>query len=155
MAKKILCIFIGSANDLVNSAYISCFFKVENSFSYALYQSPFKTLISSQASYKSNLDFQVWSKQKNYDTKQNYTTEQFIKEPFCRLLKSEKLTLISLKCPFDVFKSPKKTRLFSRISALASKTYFFDLTSFQRLGQKSWKKFRLFFGRFEETKRTF
>ena len=35
--KKILCIFIGSANDLVNSAYISCFFKVENSFSYALY----------------------------------------------------------------------------------------------------------------------
>ena len=29
------CIFIGFANDLVNSAYISCFFKAENSFSYA------------------------------------------------------------------------------------------------------------------------
>ena len=77
MAKKILCIFIGSANDLVNSAYISCFFKVENSFSYALYQSPSKTLISSQASYKSNLDLKVWAKQNKIMTLevQNYKTE--------------------------------------------------------------------------------
>ena len=33
--------------------------------------------------------------------------------------------------------------------------YFFDFTSFKRLGQKSLQKFRWFFGRFEDTKRTF
>jgi hypothetical protein len=33
--------------------------------------------------------------------------------------------------------------------------YFFDLTSFLRPGWKSWKKFHWFFGRFEDTKRTF
>ena len=33
--------------------------------------------------------------------------------------------------------------------------YFFDLTSFKRLGQKSLQKFHWFFGRFEDTKMIF
>ena len=93
-------------------------------------------------------------------------------------LPSTKGQLIS-NCPFGAFKSTKKTNeIFVRISALASKKrsiqknkgtlyhylddfiltvlhYFFDLTSFQRLEQKSLQKFRCFFGRFEGTKRTF
>ena len=48
-----------------------------------------------------------------------------------------------LKCPFGVFKSSKKP------------TNFFQDFCSKRLGQKSWKKFRWFFGSFEDTKRTF
>ena len=33
--------------------------------------------------------------------------------------------------------------------------YFFESTSFQRLGQKSWKKFRWFFGPNDDTNKTF
>ena len=33
--------------------------------------------------------------------------------------------------------------------------YFLDLTSFKRLGQKSLQNYCWFFGRFEDTKRTF
>ena len=77
------------------------------------------------------------------------------------------------KCPFGVFKSPKKpTKYFPRflpqplkrgkikkIRALYTANwttffhYFFDLTSFQRLGQKSSQKFPCFFGRFGDTKK--
>ena len=72
-----------------------------------------------------------------------------------------------LKCPFGVYKSPKNpTKFFpgflpqplkrcqiKKIRALFTANwrllstllrYFFDLTSFQRLGQKSWKKIRWF-----------
>ena len=68
--------------------------------------------------------------------------------------------------------------MFVRISAIASKKrsnqkssvreskenhpisgikcpYFFDLTSFKMLGQKFLQKFRSFYGRFGDTKRTF
>ena len=79
------------------------------------------------------------------------------------------------KMSIGFFKSTKKNNeIFVRISELVSKQrsnqrssvteskknhpnssikcpYSFDLTSFQ----KSWKKFRVFWGRFEDTKRTF
>ena len=84
---------------------------------------------------------------------------------------------LNSKCPFGVFKSSNKpTKCFpgflpQPLKKVKSKKYskrvkikfsnqwykvplFFGLTSFQRLGQKSWKTFRWFFGRFED-KRTF
>ena len=85
---------------------------------------------------------------------------------------------LSSKCPFSVFKSHRNQCNFLRISALASKkrsnqkssvreskskppiggikcAYFFDLTSFNRLRQKSLQKIRWFYGQIEDTKRTF
>ena len=54
------------------------------------------------------------------------------------------------KCPFGAFKSTKKPTKFLYGSLIS-----FDSTTFKTLGQNSLQTFCWFFGRFEDTKRTF